>query len=103
MVRRLRPQVSAGADNCSILASLQQIANHTEPLREYCLMPIVRRHVVTGPLQVIGKVLLRRHMVRTVMSVQVSITVTQRLRTRIVRVAQMFGDTSPAAFSRFWG
>ena len=74
MVRRLRPQVSAGADNCSILASLQQIANHTEPLREYCLMPIVRRHVVTGPFQVIGKVLLRRHIVEPDVSDLVSIT-----------------------------
>ena len=57
-VRRLRPQVPAQADNCSILASFQQIANDAKPLREHRLMPVLGRLVVAGTLQVVGQVLL---------------------------------------------
>ena len=73
-IRRLRPQVPAGADNCSILASFQQIANHTEPLREHRLMSVFRRHEVLRALQVVRQVLLSRDMVGLIVRVEVPVT-----------------------------
>ena len=77
-VRRLRPQVPAQADNCSILASFQQIANDAKPLREHRLMPVLGRLVVAGTLQVVGQVLLGGDVMGMIVGVEVPVAVPER-------------------------
>ena len=76
-VRRLRPQVPARADNCSILASFQQTSNGSKPLREDRLMSILCWLVVAGTFKVVGKILLGGYMMRMVVSVEVTLAVPQ--------------------------
>ena len=52
--------------------------------------------VVAGTFKVVRKILLSSYMMRMVVSVEVTLTVPQRLCPRVVSVTQMLGHRSPA-------